>query len=641
MGVKDRAEDPNAILIDHLPFVAWHKDAQGRFLAVNRAFSDACGRSTPEELIGLTDYDVWPKELATRYRADDDTVLSTGEARLVEEPIAGPDEVRFFETYKTAVRDRSGRTVGTVGFARDITVRHNAEVALREQEDTLRLFTELASDYVYTVDLQVQPLAPTMVAGSFEQTTGFSLEQLATRGGWLSIVHPDDRERVEGVSKAIQAAEPVVIEYRIVHPDGSVRWLRDRIRPIATGGRITRLVGGVRDITENRRQEEELRRRNEQLAQAAKLEAVGRLANGVAHDFNNLLTAILGFSEVIAMQLESNAPVLADLREVQAAAKRGASLTRQLLAFSRSSAEMPSLVDVNELLSNLEKMLGRLLGSEVDFSLTTSESPAVVRISPHELERVVVNLALNGRDAMPRGGMLSVSVGHVDLDEAAAGEAGVRPGAFVAIRVTDTGVGLEPEVRERLFEPFFTTKESGAGTGLGLATSYGIVRQVHGAMVVRSKPGEGSTFEVLLPSIDEPLSAPPPSPPALRGNRRGNILLVDDEPQIRDLAGRYLRQLGYQVRTAAHAGEALVFAEDPSVQIQLLVTDLVMPDMDGLELARRLSLRRPDLRVIFMTGYFPPEALRAAQEDGHPVLRKPFSLPDLGHTVAKLVDEET
>jgi two-component system, cell cycle sensor histidine kinase and response regulator CckA len=511
MGEKDRSKDPEAILIDHLPFVAWHKDEEGRFLAVNRAFSDACGRASPADLIGLTDYDVWPEELASRYRADDDTVLSTGNARLVEEPIAGPGEVRFFETYKTAVHDPAGRTVGTVGFSRDITDRHNAELAIR--------------------------------------------------------------------------------------------------------------------------------RHAEQLAQAAKLEAVGRLANGVAHDFNNLLTAILGFSEVVAMQLGDQPTLLGDLREVQAAAKRGASLTRQLLAFSRSSAERPSLVDVNELLSNLEKMLGRLLGSEVDFSLTTSECPAVVRISPNELERVVVNLALNGRDAMPRGGMLSVSVGRVVLDESAAAEAGVHPGAFVAIRVTDTGVGLDPEVRARLFEPFFTTKEAGAGTGLGLATSYGIVRQVHGALIVRSKPGEGTTFEVLLPSVEEPLPAPSPSLPALTGNRSGHILLVDDEGPIRDLAGRYLRQLGYQVRTAAHAGEALVYAEDPSVPIQLLITDLVMPDMDGLELARRLRLRRPGLRVVFMTGYFPPDALRAAQEGGHPVLRKPFSLPDLGHTVARLVDE--
>ncbi|NUO52103.1 MAG: PAS domain-containing protein [Polyangiaceae bacterium] len=509
MGEKRRSDVPEAVLIDHLPFVAWHKDEEGRFVAVNRAFADACGRASPEELVGLTDYDCWPEELAARYRSDDDAVLSTGETRLVEEPIAGQDETRFFETYKTPVRNEYGRTVGTVGFARDITVRHNAEMALR--------------------------------------------------------------------------------------------------------------------------------RHTEQLAQAAKLEAVGRLANGVAHDFNNVLTAILGFSEIIAMKLESE-KALADLREVQAAAKRGASLTRQLLAFSRSSTELPSRVDVNDLLSNLENMLRRLLGSEVDFSLTTSEMPAIVRIPPHELERVVVNLAVNARDAMPRGGMLHVSVGRTELDERSANEIGVRPGDFVVIRVADSGVGLAPEVRVRLFEPFFTTKEAG-GTGLGLATSYGIVRQADGAMVVHSKVGEGTTFEVLLPSIDEPIPAPAPDIPAPTGNRNGNILLVDDEGPIRDLAGRYLRQLGYQVRTAAHAGEALVYAEDPSVPIQLLITDLVMPDMDGMELARRLLLRRPDLRVVFLTGYFPPDAVKAAQEGGHPVLRKPFSLSDLGHEVARLVED--
>ncbi len=636
----DRSASAPSVLLDHLPFLAWFKDRRGRFVTVNATFAKACGRASPKELVGLTDSDVWPAELAARYRADDENVIASGKPRLVEEPIVGPDGTAQFETFKTPVFDAHGELVGTVGFARDVTARHEAERTLREREDNLRLFTELASDYVYTVDLDKSHLTPTMIAGSLERTTGINVEHIAERGGWLEVVHPEDRPQIAGALGALMSGTAQIVEYRIVLPDGSVRWLHDSVQPVADGsGVVKRIVGGVQDVTERRRQEDELKRRNDQLTQAAKLEAVGRLANGVAHDFNNLLTAIHGFTEMILNKLPHESDARDDLREVQAAAERGADLTKQLLAFSRSSSEAPVLLDANAHLASLARLLGRLLGSDVAFSLTPSTTPAVVRIAPTHLEQVILNLAANARDAMPSGGSFAISVRREDLDEPSAAAIGLTAGDYVAIRVVDTGCGFDDVVRERLFEPFFTTKVSGRGTGLGLATSYGVVRQAGGAMLASGAPGRGSTFEVFLPAVDAPLPAKVQRVPERRYDAPAcRILFVDDDAAIRDLAGKYLRQLGHQVRTAGHAGEALVVAEDDALPIDVVVTDLVMPDLDGSELVRRLRVRRPDLKIVFMTGRFPAASASAELAD-IPVLQKPFSLPDLaqsiGHVLAR------
>jgi PAS domain S-box-containing protein len=403
--------------------------------------------------------------------------------------------------------------------------------------------------------------------------------------------------------------------------------------PLTLGDRACRLAVG-RDVTERLRLEQQLRH-------AQKMEAVGRLAGGVAHDFNNIPSVILSYGEALLAEMNPAEPMRKDVEEIRKAGKRAADLTRQLLVFSRQQLLAPKILDLNDVLASMNRMLQRILGADVDLVSLPTQPLGRVRVDPSSMEQVIMNLVVNARDAMPTGGKLTMETANVILDEAyARNHLGVTPGPHVMLAVTDTGVGIDDVTLGRIFEPFFTTKESGKGTGLGLSTVFGIVQQSRGSVWVYSEVGRGTTFKVYLPRVDAAVElARSVEPPAtLRGTE--TILLVEDDDQVRAVALGILRKHGYHVIEARHAGEALLHSEQYPGTIHLLLSDVVMPQMSGPELAKRLASTRPDMKVLCMSGYTDDSIVRHGVLEAHfAYLQKPITPETLTTRVREVLDD--
>jgi signal transduction histidine kinase/ActR/RegA family two-component response regulator len=396
-----------------------------------------------------------------------------------------------------------------------------------------------------------------------------------------------------------------------------------------------------REVRERQRTEEALLRSEEQLRQAQKLEAVGRLAGGVAHDFNNLLTVILSYSQLLLQDLGRDGAMRPELEEIERAGNRAADLTRHLLAFSRQQVLQPRVLDLNGVITGLDKMLRRLIGEDIDLVTAPVVPLGRVRVDPGQIDQVIMNLAVNARDAMPEGGMLTIETGNVDLDEAHARAWGVRPGRYVMLAVSDTGHGMDEAVRAHLFEPFFTTKEPGRGTGLGLSTVHGIVKQSDGHVEVYSEPDHGTTFKVYLPRVDdEAVESALPYVADGRLDGTETVLVVEDEGAIRRLLGRSLRRHGYRVLEAADGNEAITLCERHDPPVHLLLTDVVMRRMGGSELVQRLAHSHPDLRVLYISGYTDRALIhQGRREPGTAFLQKPFTPETLLRRVREVLDE--
>jgi two-component system, cell cycle sensor histidine kinase and response regulator CckA len=422
-----------------------------------------------------------------------------------------------------------------------------------------------------------------------------------------------------------------------------VRWKRKDGKPITvrlSGRGLLNQTGEVEafemiaeDITERRALEEQFR-------QAQKMEAVGRLAGGVAHDFNNLLTVIKGYSELMMDQIQPGDPLRPEIEEVKKAADRAAGLTRQLLAFSRKQVLAPKVLDMNAVVTNLEQLLRRLIGEDVEMISNLDPALGRAKADPGQVEQVIMNLVVNARDAMPGGGKLTIATANVILDENSLHPHTVPSGPYIMLSVTDTGIGMDAETRLRIFEPFFTTKEQGKGTGLGLSTVYGIVKQSGGYVWVYSEPGMGSTFKVYLPRVHDAAETAPAAPPpvALRTGTE-TILLVEDEDGVRALARQILQKRGYTVLEARHGGEALLICERHPQPVHLLLTDVVLSQMSGRELAQRLLPLRPEMKVLYMSGYSEEAIVQHGVLDpGTSFLQKPFSTESLIGKVREVLD---
>jgi PAS domain S-box-containing protein len=438
------------------------------------------------------------------------------------------------------------------------------------------------------------------------------------------------------------------------------RWLHTRKIPVIdVSGRPTHLLGVSIDITEARRasqllkasheelekavsqRTDELRRTEEQLRQSQKMEAIGRLAGGIAHDFNNLLTVILGNAD-LALDLQSAEGPLRDaISGITRAGRRASDLTRQLLAFARRQVLEPKVLDLNELLSSLQDLLGRLLGEDIRVSVDADPALAPVLADPTHLTQVIMNLVVNARDAMPRGGRLLISTTNADLGLVEAAACGLKPGPYVRLEVADSGKGMDPETLTRIFEPFYTTKQPGHGTGLGLSTALGIVEQSGGAIRVSSEPGKGATFSVFLPRHGGTAAPAPAEAARLNGGGSESLLLAEDEDEVRKVTARILRQRGYQVTEAVNGEQALRMAAAMGDALDLLVTDVVMPGMGGRELAAQLRAQRKGLKVLFVSGYTDDVVLQhGGLENGLYFLQKPFSTQELTQKVRKILDGE-
>ena len=505
-------------------------------------------------------------------------------------------------------------------LVRDVAERERAEAALRESEAAQRLLCDASPVPVLAYDVAtLRIVSANDAAGLLYGYPREALLQLSAADLWA----PAERA---AAARSLRAATPEEWRGAASHcrSDGSALQVDIVARSLTLHGAAVRMAVVV-DVTARTELEAQLR-------QAQKMEAVGRLAGGVAHDFNNILSVILGYADLTVDELEPGTPVHENLQEIRSAGTRAAELTRQLLLFSRHEMVEQRAVDLNELLAKTERMLARLVGADVELVTTLSPGLGLVRADPGNLQQVILNLVVNARDAMPTGGRLTIETRNVVLDEQyASAHLGAVVGPYVMLTVTDTGVGMDKLTQSRIFEPFFTTKEQGKGTGLGLATAFGTVVQSGGSITVESKVGVGSTFTIYLPAVEEApaasvTSTPTPRPAEVRAT---TVLLVEDEDALRRVVRRMLESSGHRVVAAASAEEALTVFAREGASIDLVLTDLVMPGMDGIALAARLTQER-NVKVLFMSGYSEHAALRKTTlSPGVNFLQKPFAAADL------------
>jgi PAS domain S-box-containing protein len=585
---------------------------------------------------------VHPDDLAQVERVIQEAITSAQSDYHIIHRIVWPDQtVRWIEATGRIYRDDMRRPTHLAGTVLDITERRQAEderaraeAALAASEERYRAISELVSDYAFayairsdgTVELE-------WVTDAMVRITGYSQAEMQDMGRWEENTYPDDMPIARRRRDRLHAGEPDVSEYRIFSKDGRVLWLRYYSRPVwdAAERRVVRVYGAVQDLTQ-------IKQLELQLNQAQRMEAIGRLAGGVAHDFNNLLTVILGNTELLLDTPADSAAMREDVAQIQRAGERAAALTRQLLAFSRQQVLEPRILSLNAVVSDMSQLLRRLIGEDIEFDTRLDPALGLVRADPGQIEQVIMNMAVNARDAMPGGGTLTIATSNAHLDRPERGDqGGAAAGDYVVLTIQDTGTGMDAATRARIFDPFFTTKPVGMGTGLGLATVHGIVTQSGGYIEVRSAPGQGSTFQVYLPRVEasEPagsLSAPrrhvPPG--------SATVLLAEDETMLRMLAARVLRRQGHLVLEAEDGASALRLAAEHAQPIHLLLTDLVMPGgINGQALAARLAEQYEGLKVLFMSGYADTLSAAPEHEPGYAYIQKPFT-PD---ALTRKVDE--
>ena len=628
-------------IVENIPDMVFVKDARDlKFVRVNRAEERMLGISREEILRGDNRQESTPAEVEF-FEAIDRQVLETGTiVEIPEERLTTIDGVRILHTIKIPIMNEDGRPRYLLGISEDITERKSAEQAKLESETRYRRMIETITDYVVTVKIERGRAVSVSHSPGCVAVIGYTPEELRVDPGlWISRVVPEDRELVEDSMRRVLAGERIgQVEHRIRRKDDVIRWVRHTpVLIFDAAGEVVGYDGLIQDITERRELQD-------QLLQAQKMEVIGRLAGGVAHDFNNLLTAILGYVEMGRSDLPANLPadhpLRVDLGEIATAGERAATLTRQLLTFASRQMVQVGRVDLSSLVNDSLNMLRRLLGEDVQIEAFLDENAGAIEADPVQISQLLVNLGVNARDAMPRGGRLLIETSNetIDEDEALA-HPGARSGPHVLLAVTDTGHGMSPEVQRHLFEPFFTTKERGKGTGLGLATCHGIVRQMGGHIRVYSEEGRGTSFRIYLPrreGLADTFSAASPTSPPIGDE---TVLVVEDEPGILRLAQVGLRARGYVVLSAADGAEAVDIASRLGSEIDMIVSDVVMPGMSGPELLEQLATIVPRARTLLVSGHAEATILSTIADRSYAFLPKPFTPERLARKVREILDD--
>ncbi|MGO9520437.1 MAG: PAS domain S-box protein [Candidatus Korobacteraceae bacterium] len=607
------------------------KDLQGHYLMINSAGADLLGRSVAE-VIGKDDAELFTPENGREIMARDRQVVDSGKSQTYEELGISGGVARTYLATKGPYRDSSGEVIGLLGICRDISDRKRAEEDFRRSQQKLRIHFEHTPLAVVEWDTQ---LRITEWSPSAERVFGYSREEAMGKDGSF-LVPPALQEHIDRIGKEIlelkggtrSTNDNITKDGRTI----SCEWYNTPL--VDESGRVLGVASLVQDVTERVALEERLR-------QSQKMEAIGRLAGGVAHDFNNLLTVIMGYSQILTDGVPPGSRLMDATTQIRSAADRAAGITRQLLAFSRKQVLSPRVIDLNDIMLNLDTMLRRLIGEDVEVFTVPGRGLGAVKADPGQIEQVIMNLALNARDAMPNGGKLTLETQNTDLNDAYAGDhKPLQPGRYVMLAVSDTGTGMNEETKAHIFEPFFTTKEVGKGTGLGLSMVYGIIKQSGGYIWVYSEPGRGTTFKIYLPRVDQPAEG------AGAAKRPGDIqrgtetiLLVEDDAQLRQLTSSVLAHCGYKVLPAAGAEEGLALCRENHRAIHLLVTDVIMPGMNGRQLAEQVSQISPHTRVLYVSGYTSNAIVHYGVLDpGLSFLPKPFSLSALIAKVREVLD---
>jgi len=534
----------------------------------------------------------------------------------------------------TPLWDEKGKVRGIIGFLTDITERKRAELALREAEEKYRGIFENALEGIY----QTTPSGKYISANpALARMLGFDSpdELIRARSEIRAAEYVEPEKRDEFKAAMEQHGTVRNFEYQVRRRDGKILWVSENAHAVKDPeGRILYYEGTVEDITRHRELEDQLR-------QMQKIEAIGRLAGGVAHDFNNILMAISSYAELLCRKLPESEASRRYVDEIVRATDRGSSLTQGLLAFSRKQVLSPKVVDLNGLVADQINMLERLLGENVELRFQPGEGLGRTKVDPGQVQQVVMNLVINARDAMANGGEVLIETGNAELDQVDSDASTPGSGKYVTLAVSDTGCGMNAETKSHIFEPFFTTKEQGKGTGLGLATVFGIVKQSSGQIFLQSEPGVGTTFKVYFPRVEETSSAQGTDPHTASVLGHETILLVEDEAAVREPAAEYLTENGYTILTARNGAEALEIAAQHSGPIHLLLTDVVMPQMSGKELSEKFAGLHPGARIVFMSGYSNNLlSNQQALDQKHVLLQKPFRLATLGQRIREALSDD-
>jgi two-component system, cell cycle sensor histidine kinase and response regulator CckA len=628
--------DKLADLVQSLGAIVWEADARTfRFTFVSGQAEAILGYPAAE---WLADPDFWrrhthPADLERCAKFCLDATRQERDHQFEYRMIAADGHVVWLRDIVTVKHDAHGRTM-LAGIMLDITRQKEDEDQLHAMDRFYRALLENSSD-------NIAMLSATGVtvyqSSAVERQLGYRPEELIGRNNF-ELVHADDREMAMLKFQETFSTDDVIgpVRFKGVHKDGHTVMLESLAKRFVDDAGATYMICNTRDINEQTRLEA-------QLSHATKMEALGQLAGGVAHDFNNLLTVITGYTEMVHERLEPGDDRRHDIEEIRRAADRATVLTSQLLAFSRKQVLHTKVQDLNTIVREVGGMIGRVIGETIELQLELAEDCAPIMADRSQVEQVLLNLAVNARDAMPFGGTLTLRTALDDVDANRAARRGApRPGRYVCLAVKDTGSGMSSEVQRRIFEPFYTTKPPGKGTGLGLSTVYGIVKQSGGSISVDSAPHRGTTFTVHLPAAtteraQEPAAEPQPSAPP----GRETVLLVEDEPRVRSLTEEILTRQGYRVFSAANGAEALRVCREHPGAIDLLVTDIVMAGMSGPELAAKIESTRPHTAVLYISGYAGDSVLGTSSEEGVAFLQKPFTPAALARKVRDLLDERS
>jgi PAS domain S-box-containing protein len=628
------------LILDTVPATIWFKDKSNNFLRVNKATCEMMGFSKAD-IEGKNAREVFPDWLAEKYYEDDLEVIRSVQSKMgIEEQLTNAaGELRWVRTDKIPWYDEQGNLAGVLAFALDITENKRAEESLRESEAQFRTLVESAPQAIF---IQGQGRFA-YVNQEAIRLFGAKSQEFLLGQSVIKRFHPDDHAKVlERIRLLNEERKPVpLIEERILKLDGTASDVEVSAVPFRYGEESGALVF-VSDITDRKRAEAEKEKVEAQLFQSQKMESVGRLAGGVAHDFNNMLGVIIGRAEMALEQDILTANLKEDLQEILKAGQRSADLTRQLLAFARKQSAIPKILDLNDTISGILKMLRRLIGEDIDLFWAPELDLWKVKIDPSQVDQILANLVVNARDSISGVGAITMRTENVVIDDSVRAETPeFISGEYVLLTISDSGEGMNQEVLENIFEPFFTTKEVGKGTGLGLSTVYGIVKQNDGFIYVASEQGKGTTFKIYLPRLqDETSQVPSKEVAGKRPTGTETILLVEDDEAILNLSKTILEKLGYTVLAARTPVNAMHLVEEHQGDLHLLITDVVMPEMNGRELAEQLSAIRPNLKCIYMSGYTADViAHRGILEEGVNFIQKPFGSRELAAKVRQVLDQ--
>jgi len=569
------------------------KDRDGRYLMVNSAAAARVGYKV-REVVGRHCTAFFAPDSSPQILERDRTAMQAGKSHTYEERLNAGGATFTCLTTRGPFHDAQGKIAGTFGVSRDISDRKRMEENLRVQKAFLEQLIQGAPEAIAITD---PDYAIRQINIEFTRVFGYTPEEAVGRNLGSLIVPPDKEGESKGLSEYEKRSVNAVLETTRRRKDGSRVDVSVLVSPVIVGNELDAVYCIYRDISDVKTTEEQVR-------QSQKMEAIGRLAGGLAHDLNNLLTVITGYSEMQLAASSPKDPNRTHAAQIMQAAERATALTQQLLAFSRRQVLQPKAIDLNTVVSSLETLLRRLIGEDIEVVFTPASGLGTVRADPGQLEQVIMNLAINARDAMPKGGKLMLQTSNAELDHGySRHHVGVLPGRYVLLTVSDTGVGMDDETLAHIFEPFFTTKGLGKGTGLGLSTVYGIVQQSEGHIFVYSEPGRGTSFKIYLPRVDEPAEQANSRKTSAKSVGKETILLVEDDPQVRELTHSLLEGCGYSVLATDTMAGVEKHCREFRGAIHLLLTDLIMPGMTGKDVAAVVSRLRPGIRVLFMSGY--------------------------------------